>query len=166
MLLGKFECEIAGHRLTVSSNGTHPGEFDPNVVFKRDAAGPGEGGGGGVRRKKWMTLTDKTIDRFAEDLAFVGFTGSPAQLDPSHNQHVSLIGKISPWFSSKSSYNGKDREEWNVDRPRAAQAPKAIDQHTLMEADALWGDKFKSSQTSYGGSQGTAPPTDPGDAPF
>jgi len=166
MLLGKFECEIAGHRLTVSSNGNHQVEFDLNVLFKLNADGTREAVEGGVRRKKWMTLTDKTIDRFAEDLAFVGFTGSPAQLDPSHNQHVSLIGKISPWFSSKSSYNGKDREEWNVDRPRAAQAPKAIDQHTLMEADALWGDKFKSSQTSYGGSQGTAPPTDPGDAPF
>ena len=159
MLLGKFECEIVSHH--IEPQGTRKG---PQIVLKfqvtnkLNADGTKEPVEGEVFRTKWMTITEKTVDRYSEDLAFLGFQGDPSQLDPSAgDQFVSLAGTTGTFYSKKSTYQGTEREDWNVDRPKASRAPsQPLDPASRMEMDVLFGSSFKKAQVAV---TVVAPPT-------
>ena len=149
MLLGKFECEIVSHH--IEPQGTRKG---PQIVLKfkvlnkLNADGTKEPVDGEVFRTKWMTITDKTVARYSADLAFLGFEGHPSQLDESAGDaFIDMSGRTGVFFSRKSTFNGNEREDWDVDRPRAAKSPQPLDPASRMEMDVLFGDAFKKAQT-------------------
>ena len=58
-----------------------------------------------------------------------------------------MSGRTGVFFSRKSTFNGNEREDWDVDRPRAAKSPQPLDPASRMEMDVLFGDAFKKAQT-------------------
>jgi len=158
MLLGKFECQIVSHH--IEPQGTRKG---PQIVLKfqlinkLNADGTKESVDGEVFRTKWMTITEKTVDRYSEDLAFLGFQGDPSQLDPSAgSDFINLAGSTGHFYSKKSTYQGTEREDWNVDRPKTSKSPQPLDPASRMEMDVLFGSSFKKAQVAV---TVVAPPT-------
>ena len=104
-----------------------------------------------------MTITEKTVDRYSEDLAFLGFQGDPSQLDPSAgSEFINLAGSTGHFYSKKSTYQGTEREDWNVDRPKTSKSPQPLDPASRMEMDVLFGSSFKKAQVAV---TVVAPPT-------
>lgn len=150
MFLGKFECEIVSHY--IEPQGTRKG---PQIVLKfkvlnkLNADGTRDAVEGEVIRTKWMTITDKTAERYAADLAHLGFEGHPSQLDPSAgDDFLDLTGTIGTFFSRKSTFEGNEREDWDVDRPKVAKSPQPLDPASRAEMDVLFGESFKKAQVS------------------
>lgn len=145
MLLGKYECEITGTHLEPQGDRKGPQiVVSFRVLAKLNQDGTKEAVDGEINRRKWFTLTEKTAKRVAQDLAFLGFHGSPSQLDPSSENFVDMSGAVGRWYVQHGEWNGNAREEWGVDRPKSAKSPQPFDPSSRLEIDGKFGSFFQS----------------------
>ncbi|MAK31984.1 hypothetical protein [Acinetobacter sp.] len=166
-LIGKYECEITGTHLEPQGDRKGPQIVIAfRVLAKLHPDGTKEAIDGEINRRKWFTLTDKTAKRIAQDLAFLGFHGSPSQLDPSSENFVDISGAVGRWYVQQGTWNGNVREEWGVDRPKSAKSPQPFDPASRLEIDAKFDKYFQSEVESTVSPAVTNETAGGDDAPF
>ncbi len=94
-------------------------------------------------RTVYWTITDKTIDFITDKLATLGFTGeSFRQLDLNHNKPESFVGQLEDFYCKHETYNGEEREKWDLSRGDFEMKP--LDDSEARKLDALFGKNLKS----------------------
>jgi hypothetical protein len=132
-------------------------------------------------RTIYMTITEKTMPFVVENLKALDFTGTQfSQLDPSHINFVSLVGKqVDLWCKHELGNDNIVREKWQISRGAEAKPLEVLSNRELRELDSLFGKALKASKPAASrataqadGDDGEPPsdPTDPGitddDIPF
>jgi hypothetical protein len=85
-----------------------------------------------------LTFTEKTIDWVTASLRHIGFTASSfSKLDPSVEGYQNLAGIEFEASCSHDSYNGKEKENWQILRGKTQ--VKAPEKAKLRELDAKFG---------------------------
>lgn len=106
-------------------------------------------------RTIYWTLTEKTIEFTLDKLAQLGFKGTSfRQIDPLHQGHHSFIGQQIDAYCKVETYQGKEREKWDLSFGGGG-APEPLDDSETRKLDALFGRKLK-EKCGSGGS--AAPP--------
>jgi hypothetical protein len=105
-------------------------------------------------RSVFLSLTDEKgeksqyADKTIEVLKYLGFSGSLAQLDPRHPQHVSLAGiDVTAYCAHKAKEDGTVKERWYINVPRVGMETKSPEKSTFRKLDALFGKALKSNGT-------------------
>lgn len=136
---GLYLVRVTSNGLTKSSTGTPQAYIDVVVVGKYPENDP-EAEVEPVESKKrtiFLPLTEKTIDRVAEEFASLGVVSdlSPKRImDKSSDDFVSLADTEFKAYVSHDEYQGKVREKWSINRRRAYEEP---DDETFSKLDAL-----------------------------
>lgn len=93
-----------------------------------------------VNRTVQLLMSEKGAQFAAQDLAVLGFSGSPSQFDPDSDNHISLVGKRADFFNN---YDG-EWENWRVNRPFTGGTDKeSLNNAELLNLDAMFGASFK-----------------------
>ena len=97
-------------------------------------------------RTIWRTITDKTIDRFIQDLQTLGFKGTSfSQLEPKGDNYHNLSGTEVPVYCEHETSNqtGELREQWGIVNEGGAPQVKELDPKGIRKLDALFGKQLK-----------------------
>lgn len=100
-------------------------------------------------RTAFMPLTEKTIERFLDDLAMLGFEGqSFAELNPDAETHVSFVEQEAMFSCEHDSYEGKTRERWRLASGGGTfELKNPLDAKGYRKLDTLFGKALKSRFT-------------------
>lgn len=136
---GLYRCEIVDQGLSQSSTQKPqiwlrilPKEFldDPDLQLQN------------YERTVYWTITEKTVDFVTEKLTTLGFTGdSFRQLDLNHQNPESFVGQLEDFYCKHETYNGEEREKWDLSRGDFEQKP--LEESEARKLDALFGRKLK-----------------------
>lgn len=93
-------------------------------------------------RMVYWTITEKTIGFVTDKLIALGFTGeSFRQLDLSHQNPESFVGQTEDFYCKHETYEGKEREKWDLSRGDTAIKP--LEESSARKLDALFGRTLK-----------------------
>jgi hypothetical protein len=166
---GNYAVRIVGQSLTENKKGNPELQLTIKIVGQYAADGELHPIDSEFNRTIFLTLTDGTIgtaDRpgwVLEVLQYLGFTGaSLAALDPDDKHHVSFVGRECNAYCKVETYEGKEREKWNISRPREAKPAAPIDKKKLRGLDARFG---KTLKAFAGRAPATVPPSEPPASP-
>lgn len=145
----RYKVKITNQVLTENKKGNPELQLtvQPIAVYERgefsEFAGPYE-------RTVYITLTDGTIGTpdspgwALQLLEFLGFNGqSFAQLDPADDNAISFIDTVVDARCVIDTYNGVEREKWDIIRPGRMTAT-TIDKKSIRALDAKFGKTLKS----------------------
>lgn len=95
-------------------------------------------------RTIFWTLTEKTIDFTLDKLERLGFSGqSFRDVDPNVEGHHSFVGQIIDCWCRLETYEGKEREKWDLSRDLTVTPPDPLGDSDARKLDALFGRKLK-----------------------
>jgi hypothetical protein len=108
-----------------------------------------------VDRIIFMVMTDATMGDndnpgwVAQTLAWLGLEGGEvSRLDKDHKKHFSLIRKVFDARCSYETWNGKEREKWQIQHGESGTKNKALDKAGLKSLDARFGKAVKGAAES------------------
>lgn len=113
-------------------------------------------------RTIYRAITDKTVEYLVQDLEVLGFEGeSFSELDPSHPQHQSFVGKqFDVTCTHEDDTKGGVREKWSVARGMFGSKPiEPLQARELRQLDSLFGKALKTRKKPA-----VSAPAQPGDA--
>lgn len=113
-------------------------------------------------RTVWRVLTDKTVERVAQELRALGFTGgSWVQIDEEQagNDFVDLRNVECDLQMRIEAYQGVDRERWELSvlGGMGANVGKSIERKQAREVDAKFGKALKATPPPAKTAPRTAP---------
>lgn len=150
---GAYKCEIVDQGLSQSSNG------NPQIWLKIRALESIDDPALQIQQHERMvywTITEKTIEFVLEKLDALGFDGESFRQIDLNNQHPqSFIGNVEEFYCQLETYDGKEREKWDLSR--GASAVKPLDETEARKLDALFGRKLKDKFKSSSGPSRAAP---------
>lgn len=151
--VGEYPGEVIAQDLIAAGTGT------PQAVFKVRLDNQQDSNGYPVDRTVFCPITDKTIERFADDLVrqFGKCPAKPSELDPTSPSHMSYLGCHCMLWCSHETYEGTTREKWKFSNPDAAGGKKLPDDD-LMKLDALFGAAFAGKAKKTKPLNGGSPP--------
>ena len=144
---GRYKAVVSGQALGKSSTGNTQfvltfeilGGIDPTQPDNLIRVGQGQ-------RSIFRSITEKTIDWFVDDLKFLGYNRSSFQpLDPSHANHHSFKGMEIEVECRHKTYQGEQREQWNLVTDGGGLKLEPADSSDLRKLDSLWGKKLGGS---------------------
>ena len=140
---GNFICRIDDQGLTENKNGTPQVFLKFAVLLECKEDGTRDPVEGTNFRTCWMPLTEKAASWVSEALSHIGFSGPPSAIDLENPNCCDMRGTECEFYARMDG----DFEKWSISTPRASKSPakKKLDGSRVMELDALFGDKFKSS---------------------
>jgi hypothetical protein len=101
-------------------------------------------------RTVYLVFTDATLGTpdqpgwVIATLAHLGFTGdSFALLDPGEPNHVSFVNQEVDVFCEVETYEGKEREKWNIQRQTTVSTQKPLEKKGIRALDAKFGRVLK-----------------------
>ncbi len=138
--IGEYKCEVVDQGL--SNSKTNNPQIWLRVRILESIDRPDEKVDQYERTIYW-TLTEKTIDFTVEKLELLGFAGqSFRDLDPNVQGHHSFIGQQIDCYCKHETYEGKEREKWDLSNP-GAKMPDPLSESDARRLDALFGRKLK-----------------------
>jgi hypothetical protein len=100
------------------------------------------------QRTAFLTITEKTIDRIAQQLQALGYDRESFRfLDPRQPGYFDLTNTEADFVCNHEEYQGKNREKWQVRTPYES-GPlevKPIESKKLREIDNLFGKHLKAA---------------------
>lgn len=134
---GSYICAITAQGFNEAKTGNPQFWFDFDVQAKKTADGQAEQIDP-EKRTYYRVITEKTMPFLLEDLRTIGYEGtSLAVLEPTHPQHVSLVGTVVEMYCGHDTYEGKQKERWGVSQGQPAREP--LDKTKLRTLDSLFG---------------------------
>lgn len=103
-------------------------------------------------RTIFQTITPNTIDRVADILEKLGYTGKGfGPFDPSHPQHQSLVGKeVDLFCNHENDLKGELREKWGISTGGGGKALELtpLNPKELRELDSLFGRNLRTTTST------------------
>jgi len=98
-------------------------------------------------RTIYMAATEKTAAFVGETLEAIGYDGERvSQLDPTHPNHVSMIGKqVNLWCKHEDDQEGNPRERWQFSRGASTLELPQLSAKEVRELDSLFGRNKKAA---------------------
>lgn len=147
---GAYKAEIVAQGLGESSTGNPQFWLQVRILeCLEPAAQPVEQ----YDRTIFWSITEGTVEFVCEKLKRLGFTGDKfSQLDPNDPACQSFVGQEVELFCKLETYEGKEREKWDLSRG-APSGPNVtpLDATAARKLDTLFGRKLKEAM------RGTAP---------
>jgi hypothetical protein len=97
-------------------------------------------------RTIFWSITEGTIEFVCEKLERLGFKGDSFRLlDPNVPNHHSFVGQVVDLFCKLETYDGKEREKWDLSRGVLSGPPNVepLGDAAARQLDALFGRKLK-----------------------
>lgn len=122
-------------------------------------------------RRLYLTITDNTAERVADDLMSMGAQASRfSQLDPADKDHVSLVGTQQEFYCQhKPDQEGNMREQWSLSRMIEGgkiEVQQELDIKAKREMDARFGQFLKRNAKPQQKRTPPAAPPPVDDVPF
>ena len=156
---GNHVAEVLSQELSASRN-----KGTPQLVLKVGILGVPNADGTYEKHKqqyeRYVTLylTEGTMPYVLEHLKTLGFTGtSLAQLNTDHPDHIDLAGNQVDLYCQHETYEGKERERWQISSQQSA-AAVPLDAKKLRQLDALFGKGLREQAKAGGADQSKAFP--------
>lgn len=144
---GFYQMEVTEQRLGKSSNGNPQWMVRGNIQQRIHDDGSTEPVERNYDRTIYRVITDKTIEYLLEDLSALGCPGIEKyeQLDQDHPQAWDIRGQWIEVVCTYNTYQGNQREQWNIKRDREATAleVKPLDAKELRDLNNLFGKALK-----------------------
>lgn len=140
---GRYRCRIIDQALGKASTGT------PQFVLKFTVMGRVSGDAleevTQYERTAYFYITEKTAERFGQDLETLGFTGSSfQQLDLDNDRAHDFRGsEVDMYCGEDTNDRGEPRERWGVARTSGALDVQPLDRKATRELDNLFGKHLK-----------------------
>lgn len=136
---GAYRGEIVDQGLSQSSNGNP--QIWLKFTVKESIDHPTETIQSYDRLIYW-TITEKTVGFILDKLAALGFDGeSWRQIDLNHINTQSFVGQLEDFYCKLETYEGVEREKWDLSYEGSAIKP--LDDGQARQLDALFGKKLK-----------------------
>jgi len=137
---GAYKCEVLDQGLSMSSTDKPQIWIRCRVLESLDSPGVTLNQ---YERTLYWTVTEKTIDFVLDKLESLGFSGqSFREVDPNVEGHHSFIGQVIECYCKLETYEGKEREKWDLSNP-GAKTPDPLGDSDARKLDALFGRKLK-----------------------
>jgi hypothetical protein len=146
---GRYRCRIIDQALGKASTGT--AQFVLRFTVLARVVGPDHiEDVTQYERTAYFYITEKTAERFGQDLESLGFAGNSfAQLDLDHERAHDFRGsEVDMWCGEDTNDKGEPRERWGVARTSAALDVQPLDRKAARELDNLFGKHLKGGKQS------------------
>ena len=149
---GKYQALIVGQSLGENTMGNPEVQLRIKPIGIYDRTGEVSNFDGPYERTIYLVLTDATLGTpdkpgwVMQLLQFLGFNGTSfSQLDPAHPQAIDFTNKEVDAVCQVETYEGKDREKWNILRGGSNNSPaKPLPNKAIRGLDAKFGKLLKS----------------------
>ena len=137
--IGNYVLRIKQNTLGETSTGTPFVAISIEVVSGKNVKDPSVIYGGTRTVKLW--LSEKAMPYTKAFLEYAGFSGSIAQLDMDHPDHISLEGFEADASCKSHEYNGKVYDEFSFYPPKSKFGSKMnkVNSSRMLQLDALFG---------------------------
>ncbi len=145
--VGRYACKVVDQALGEAGTGNPQFVLRFQVLGLVDPADPSRyiAAGQQYERTHYRTITDKTIQYFAEDLKLLGFKGDSFRLlDPNADGFHDFRGMdIDMWCAHENDREGHQREKWGVARQGSTLDVKPLEAKKARDLDNLFGKHLK-----------------------
>lgn len=145
---GRYACKVTAQALGEAKTGNPQFVLQFMVMGKVDPDDPSKfiPAPAQYERTHYRTITEKTIEYFAEDLKALGFTGASFKdLDPATPNFYDFKGQDVDMFCVHEKNQDGDglREKWGVARQGGALEVKPLEAKKVRDLDNLYGKHLK-----------------------
>jgi hypothetical protein len=153
---GNYWARVTGFKMGVSSNGNPQWLVSIMPYAYENTAAPvdSQERWGSLpckefERTMFLTITQGTIQRRYEDLDFLGLCpDSWDELDQDHPKAVDFMNREIPVYCKHGEYDGKPKEEWNINRGGGGLPVKPIEKDQMRQLNAMFNLKSKMKKTT------------------